>query len=565
MKQKKYFSTLFLMILFIVCSINAQAFESVRDSDTYNVLLEGKVQTASVEPLTLILKDDSGNIGYVDQSSVDVSGEYRFKFKLSDLKKYTAYVKAGNEDVTSSVISTEAVKMKCVAKTDSRILSDSKDIEISGYIDNQYDNAGVCKLITAFYSEEDLFISASVKDISYSFDGGKFSVNETMPDGASYAKSYLWSNLTNMIPLAGVARTREAKNLVLIGTSLTASWGSDKVNMGWGQCLQQYCKDELSVKNMAHSGWSTLTYMASDEVSQNTWSSNGGGWEYVKTFLKDGDFLLINHLQNDWGIKGYKDKYYETVADENGRTYKKYYYTNDAMLTKYHPEQVFEQKTDSEGTYITIGEEKVYLTSLTYANSEGVTYSSIEFEENMRIILDYCGKNKITAILSNYDSLFNEDRYGGDVNNYFDLYKMQNSDVIKKLSNEYGVLKINLYEATHEKQLEVLNAASDAAEDHKDYFDENGNRYGYIRIDYKLQTLAEKYYRTINAYKSAYDTAELKGTIDKDNHSWYYTAPDSRKWREDTIHYNIEGANMVAKCAASLLKDSGTLISDYIK
>lgn len=102
-----------------------------------------------------------------------------------------------------------------------------------------------------------------------------------------------------------------AADIFLAGDSTCASYPASRAPLtGWGQVLQSSCKEGVKVVNLAVSGASTKSYIASK------------AWEKLIAKVKKGDFVVIQFGHNDGHTK--KEKQY-TVP---GGTY-------DANLKKF--------------------------------------------------------------------------------------------------------------------------------------------------------------------------------------------------------------------------------------
>lgn len=87
------------------------------------------------------------------------------------------------------------------------------------------------------------------------------------------------------------------KSIFLMGDSLVEDYGEEKLPIcGWGKYFPDFVKDEYEVKNYAHSGWSTKSFLT---VDHNNLYPGKSCWEVMYEDIKEGDLVIITLGVND--------------------------------------------------------------------------------------------------------------------------------------------------------------------------------------------------------------------------------------------------------------------------
>lgn len=114
----------------------------------------------------------------------------------------------------------------------------------------------------------------------------------TVSGTAGRVKGFAWDSAAGMVPLAqsgGYIGTPETENkdkrLFLIGDS-TVNYVSNP-RVGWGEAIEPFLKENMSVYNFARDGKSSKTY----------WQS--GRFDAMKPYMREGDYLVVQLAHND--------------------------------------------------------------------------------------------------------------------------------------------------------------------------------------------------------------------------------------------------------------------------
>ncbi len=103
-----------------------------------------------------------------------------------------------------------------------------------------------------------------------------------------------------------------AQSIWMMGDSTMASYPKTSEPLtGWGQVLQERCRDGVKVRNQAISGWSSGMFMKKDEKTGKS------KFESFANEIKPGDYLIIQFGHNDQ--KKYSEKQY--TSPEKYREY----------------------------------------------------------------------------------------------------------------------------------------------------------------------------------------------------------------------------------------------------
>ncbi len=182
---------------------------------TNNVVVEGQVTEVGAVDNVYVLLEKDGDIKYINNFEIASNGKYLAKFKFapeSDISDYTVRVKAGNEDVTDSVLSAASQKEAMVFAVDlknnngTRYIDDSGIINISGSMKNYYSDSGKCSMLAAVYNSNGVMLSAQIKEVDFTYDVdntlSSWSINASEGDKV---KVFVWDSVKTLIPLADVS------------------------------------------------------------------------------------------------------------------------------------------------------------------------------------------------------------------------------------------------------------------------------------------------------------------------------------------------------------------------
>ena len=78
---------------------------------------------------------------------------------------------------------------------------------------------------------------------------------------------------------------------------MVEDYGEEKLHIcGWGKYFFDFVKDEYEVKNYAHSGWSTKSFLT---VDHNNLYPGKSCWEVMYEDIKEGNLVIITLGVND--------------------------------------------------------------------------------------------------------------------------------------------------------------------------------------------------------------------------------------------------------------------------
>ncbi len=85
--------------------------------------------------------------------------------------------------------------------------------------------------------------------------------------------------------------------IFLMGDSLVEDYGEEKLPLcGWGKYFPEFVKEEARLKNYAHSGWTTKSFLTPDH--ENLYPGKSC-WDVLIDDIKKGDWLIIALGVND--------------------------------------------------------------------------------------------------------------------------------------------------------------------------------------------------------------------------------------------------------------------------
>ena len=191
--------------------------------------------------------------------------------------------------------------------------------------------------------------------------------------------------------------TNKTPTIFLAGDSTVKTYDDGQYIAGWGQFLELFLSDKITVKNAAHGGRSSRSFINEGrlydiEGSNYTFSQNGGN--SIADEIKEGDYLFIQFGHNDDASKlsNYTTIYDRMVPlgepDANGI----YPITPaEKVSTTYLPDEYTSRATDSE--------EAKALSELAKYGDEYYAYGSGTYKWYLKQYIDFARSVGATPVL----------------------------------------------------------------------------------------------------------------------------------------------------------------------
>ena len=299
--MKKIIS-LMLAVVMLFCmvtvSIAAPDVSTLESTKIVNVV--GKLENGG-ERIKMLLSDGD-DVKYINEFTVEESGEYRFKFKCADIAGLTLRVKQGDEDVTSSVVEAVAENDAVVYSLD--VVNSPINTEVIAEIENHYNVEGKeYQVIVAYYGENNTLQNVIVNDKKVGKGLNIFAEDFKIPDDAEKIKVFMWDNAKTMIPLAESVegKKNDTIRVLAIGNSYAVDaytyLGQIAESEGYNMVLR--IAQQSGATFTKH--WKTWT--AETEEGRKKYTENGEKVD-IEHFLEDGtryDYITIQQSNADSG------------------------------------------------------------------------------------------------------------------------------------------------------------------------------------------------------------------------------------------------------------------------
>lgn len=178
------------------------------------VTVSGKVNDERLvgKSVMLVMKKtdeemNSETVAYIDEATVENDQTFSFEFDyVGEVLGYTAYLYAGNEDISSSIT---------VAKTDYELVSASIELSqtlnravLLAKLKNDGDKGVSYTMIIAMYDKNNVMVGMKVEDASILAGSEKSDTIElVIPSETVKIKAMLWNSREEMLPIAKPAAT----------------------------------------------------------------------------------------------------------------------------------------------------------------------------------------------------------------------------------------------------------------------------------------------------------------------------------------------------------------------
>ena len=208
---KKIWGIMLAVICLFVNCIGVCAIDANMSSETNNIVIEGNVDVENNgRNITIALvgntNETAQDIGYAAQIQADSDGKYFYKFKFNkNIDNYKLRVRAGNTDVTDSVLRAVSMQDTNIISCDG-VLSDGV-YHLEYNVPNKYGDSYSYDLVVAGYNPNDVLTACKIyNNIDVAFNGNngnnRIVKDVEMPDNVKYVRSFMWSSVEKMIPLA---------------------------------------------------------------------------------------------------------------------------------------------------------------------------------------------------------------------------------------------------------------------------------------------------------------------------------------------------------------------------
>lgn len=225
--KKLISSILTLLLLFSLC-VNVMAVDVYTADESLMVSVEGKTAGNYGKNVTLVIKDGN-TVKYINELQ-PVNGNFKFRFKYTDVSKLVSgehkiYVNYNGENINDAIIKANVFSSYVDAKVDINYNLENKDavkIDVNADIINVFNKSAVPYTVNiAFYGADGTLLEVKSVPSTVSQSGTSavtVLTGYTVPEGFSYAKAFVWSDMTKMVPYTE-AFEEDAINVLFIGSS----------------------------------------------------------------------------------------------------------------------------------------------------------------------------------------------------------------------------------------------------------------------------------------------------------------------------------------------------------
>lgn len=209
-----------VMVLSFASVAMAASIESKVLDSTNIVNVTGRL-TEGGDFVNVLLLDQSGNVKYINETSVENDGSYRMKFKYNDdIDGLSIQVKQGLSDVTDSVV--EAITEKEAVSYELNVVNSNKTY-INAEIGNYFNVAGkTYTIMVAYYGENNKLLDVYVRDEKVvSEDKTEENLDYAIPSDAKKIKVFMWDSVKTMVPLVNevTGKKNDTIRVLTIGNS----------------------------------------------------------------------------------------------------------------------------------------------------------------------------------------------------------------------------------------------------------------------------------------------------------------------------------------------------------
>ena len=305
--MKKTIILLGTLLLTVLLNISVSAADATYRNTTIRVSGCVGAENANSPVLLLMLDKNADNVAFtqsqlyhIEYTEADSDGDYSFKFKTTHKGDYKIIINQNGENVTSSI--KEAVEFDEVVIPRLRATNDGVQVELENLYDDDFSDYQM-ELCIAGYDKNNRFTGFNSKSLKN--NGTEIiseSIDNTFSADTLTLKAFLW-DMSTLKPFtrSDIADMSDT-TLWLMGDSIMANYSESMYpRSGWGMFIGDCFSDAVTIKNEAHSGWTTKEYLTSEN-----------GLSSFIDEIKPGDYVIIGLGVNDSAyltLDEYEDNY----------------------------------------------------------------------------------------------------------------------------------------------------------------------------------------------------------------------------------------------------------------
>ena len=284
--MKKLFAFILAMVMLTACIPGYAATTDLTSATSETqVSVSGNMGTGYAnKPVTILLVNSNVNpenikdsdIKYIAETKANANGQYNVIFNASNPAAHTVYVKCGNADVTSSVLSASAKVTYdmsidiILGQTASASFSAKNPFGATVETDEE------ATLMVAFYGENNELLDFVSENYTVSTNK-VFKVVKDCPDGTVKAKAFLWQDLKTLTPLheedeATDITEKPGGNILMIGCSFSVD------SIAYVHEIAENLGYDINIHHLQVDG--TVNKEAYDVIYDDITNGGGAYWGY---------------------------------------------------------------------------------------------------------------------------------------------------------------------------------------------------------------------------------------------------------------------------------------------
>lgn len=284
--MKKIFAFILAIVMLTACMTGLAATTDLTSATSETqVSVSGNMGNAYAnKPVTILLISSTANpealkdsdIKYIAETKANANGQYSMIFNAQNPAAHTVYVKCGDADVTSSVLSASA-KVTYDMSID---ISLGKTARASFTATNPFgatvDTGDKATLMVAFYGANNELLDFVSED--YTITTNKvFRVVKDCPSGTVKAKAFLWQDLKTLVPIHDADEATDVTeipggNILMIGCSFSVD------SIAYVHEIAQNLGYDINIHHLQVDG--TVNKEAYDVIYDDIYNGGGAYWGY---------------------------------------------------------------------------------------------------------------------------------------------------------------------------------------------------------------------------------------------------------------------------------------------